>query len=54
MPIATVDPTTGRTLKTFDPLTPSELEDRLSRAHDRGQLPLDDLRSACRLVPRRS
>ena len=33
MPIATVDPTTGRTLKTFDALTPSELEDRLSRAH---------------------
>jgi len=32
MPIATVDPTTGRTLKTFDALTPAELEDRLSRA----------------------
>ncbi len=32
MPIATVDPTTGRTLKTFDALTPAELEDRLARA----------------------
>jgi succinate-semialdehyde dehydrogenase/glutarate-semialdehyde dehydrogenase len=32
MPIATVDPTTGRTLKAFDALTPAELEDRLARA----------------------
>ncbi len=32
MPLATTDPTTGRTLKTFDELTPAELEDRLARA----------------------
>jgi succinate-semialdehyde dehydrogenase/glutarate-semialdehyde dehydrogenase len=32
MPIATVDPTTGRTLKTFEPLSSADLEDRLSRA----------------------
>lgn len=32
MAIATVDPTTGQTLKTFDALTDAELEDRLSRA----------------------
>ena len=30
--IATVDPTTGRTLKTYEPLTPAELDDRLDRA----------------------
>ena len=34
MPIATVDPTTGETLKTFDALTPDELEQRLQRAAD--------------------
>jgi succinate-semialdehyde dehydrogenase / glutarate-semialdehyde dehydrogenase len=32
MPIATVDPATGETLRTFDPLTDAELEDRLARA----------------------
>jgi succinate-semialdehyde dehydrogenase / glutarate-semialdehyde dehydrogenase len=32
MPIATVDPGTGETLRTFDPLTDAELEDRLARA----------------------
>ena len=32
MPIATVDPTTGRTLKTFDALSAADLEDRLARA----------------------
>jgi succinate-semialdehyde dehydrogenase / glutarate-semialdehyde dehydrogenase len=32
MPIATVDPTTGETLKTFDALTPEQLEDKLARA----------------------
>jgi succinate-semialdehyde dehydrogenase/glutarate-semialdehyde dehydrogenase len=32
MAIATVDPATGRTLKTFDALTDAELEDRLARA----------------------
>ncbi|WP_037606041.1 NADP-dependent succinic semialdehyde dehydrogenase [Streptacidiphilus rugosus] len=33
MPIATVDPATGETLKTFDPLTPEEVERRLATAH---------------------
>ena len=32
MPIATVDPATGRTVRTFDALTDAELEDRLARA----------------------
>lgn len=32
MAIATVNPTTGETLKTFEPLTAAELDDRLSRA----------------------
>ncbi len=32
MPLATIDPTTGRTLKTFDALTPAEIDDRLARA----------------------
>ncbi len=32
MAIATVDPSTGETLKTFAPLTSAELEDRLARA----------------------
>jgi len=32
MAIATVDPSTGQTLKTFDALTDAELEDRLARA----------------------
>lgn len=32
MPIATVNPTTGETLKTFDPFGPREIEDRLEKA----------------------
>ena len=32
MPIATVNPATGETLKTFDPLTPGEVERRLERS----------------------
>jgi succinate-semialdehyde dehydrogenase/glutarate-semialdehyde dehydrogenase len=32
MAIATVSPTTGQTLKTFDPLTDAEIEDRIARA----------------------
>ncbi len=32
MAIATINPTTGETLKTFDPLTAPELEDKLGRA----------------------
>ncbi len=32
MAIATVNPTTGETLKTFEPLTDAELDDRLTRA----------------------
>jgi len=32
MAIATINPTTGETLKTFEPLTDAELEDRLARA----------------------
>jgi succinate-semialdehyde dehydrogenase/glutarate-semialdehyde dehydrogenase len=32
MAIATINPATGETLKTFEPLTDAELEDRLSRA----------------------
>jgi succinate-semialdehyde dehydrogenase/glutarate-semialdehyde dehydrogenase len=32
MAIATINPTTGQTLKTFEPLTDAELEDRLARA----------------------
>ena len=31
MAIATTDPRTGRVLRTFDDLTPAELEDRLAR-----------------------
>ncbi|EST24788.1 hypothetical protein N566_24855 [Streptomycetaceae bacterium MP113-05] len=34
MPIATVNPATGETLKTFDPLGPREIEDRLAAARD--------------------
>ena len=34
MPIATINPATGETLRTFDPLTEAELEDRLARAAD--------------------
>ncbi|GHF04448.1 NADP-dependent succinic semialdehyde dehydrogenase [Streptomyces morookaense] len=33
MPIATVNPATGETLKTFDPLGPEEIERRLATAH---------------------
>ncbi|MFR9673675.1 NADP-dependent succinic semialdehyde dehydrogenase [Streptomyces sp. TR06-5] len=33
-PIATVDPTTGQTLKTFDPLGQDETDRRLAAAHD--------------------
>ncbi len=32
MPIATTNPATGQVLRTFDPLTAAELEDRLARA----------------------
>ena len=32
MAIATLNPATGETLKTFDPLTPAEIEERLGRA----------------------
>jgi succinate-semialdehyde dehydrogenase / glutarate-semialdehyde dehydrogenase len=32
MPIATINPTTGETVKTFDPLTGDQLDDRLERA----------------------
>ena len=32
MAIATVNPATGQTVQTFDPLTAAELEDRLARA----------------------
>ncbi|TAL12329.1 MAG: aldehyde dehydrogenase family protein, partial [Frankiales bacterium] len=32
MAIATIDPTNGETLKTFEPLTPAQLEGRLARA----------------------
>ncbi len=34
MAIATVNPATGETLKTFEPLTPAQLQDRLTRARD--------------------
>jgi succinate-semialdehyde dehydrogenase / glutarate-semialdehyde dehydrogenase len=34
MPFATVDPTTGRTLRTFDPHSPEEVEARLRRAEE--------------------
>ncbi|MDT0382192.1 NADP-dependent succinic semialdehyde dehydrogenase [Streptomyces sp. DSM 42041] len=34
MPIATVNPATGETLKTFDALGPREIEDRLAAAHE--------------------
>ena len=34
MPIATINPATGETLKTFDALTAGELDDRLQRASD--------------------
>ena len=33
MPIATVSPATGETLKTFEALGPEEIEQRLARAH---------------------
>jgi hypothetical protein len=32
MAIATINPATGETLKTFDPLSGAEIEDRLERA----------------------
>ena len=32
MAIATIDPTTGQTLKTFEPLSPADVEDRMARA----------------------
>ena len=32
MAIATINPATGETLKTFEPLSDEELEDRLARA----------------------
>jgi succinate-semialdehyde dehydrogenase/glutarate-semialdehyde dehydrogenase len=32
MPIATVNPATGETLRTFDPLGPAEIEERVARA----------------------
>ena len=32
MAIATISPVTGETLKSFDELTPEELEDKLARA----------------------
>ena len=32
MAIATIDPTTGKTLKTFTPLTDAEIEDKLALA----------------------
>jgi succinate-semialdehyde dehydrogenase/glutarate-semialdehyde dehydrogenase len=34
MAIATINPATGETLKTFDPLSDAELDARLARAHD--------------------
>ena len=34
MPIATIDPTDGRVLQTFDPLTDAHVEERLARAVD--------------------
>ncbi|MFG1924147.1 NADP-dependent succinic semialdehyde dehydrogenase [Cryptosporangium sp. NPDC048952] len=34
MPIATIDPTDGRVLKNFDPLTDAQIEERLARAVD--------------------
>lgn len=34
MPIATINPTTGETIKTFEPLTAAELEAKVRRAHD--------------------
>ena len=32
MPIATINPATGETLRTFDPLTDAELDDRIAQA----------------------
>ncbi|MFJ6700254.1 NADP-dependent succinic semialdehyde dehydrogenase [Streptomyces sp. NPDC091272] len=34
MPIATVDPSTGETLETFEPLSPEQIEERLAKAED--------------------
>ncbi|HEX4903841.1 MAG TPA: NADP-dependent succinic semialdehyde dehydrogenase [Acidimicrobiales bacterium] len=34
MPIATINPATGETLRTFEPLTDAELEERLARADE--------------------
>jgi succinate-semialdehyde dehydrogenase/glutarate-semialdehyde dehydrogenase len=34
MPIASVNPATGQTLRTFEELTDAELETRIARAHD--------------------
>src|SRR5437867_2225104 len=33
MPIATINPTTGETLRTFDPLSATEIQGRIARAH---------------------
>jgi succinate-semialdehyde dehydrogenase/glutarate-semialdehyde dehydrogenase len=35
MPIATINPTTGETVKTFTPASPSQIDAALARAHDR-------------------
>jgi len=34
MPIASINPTTGQTLKTFEPLTKAQIEEKLQRASD--------------------
>jgi succinate-semialdehyde dehydrogenase/glutarate-semialdehyde dehydrogenase len=32
IPIATINPATGETLRTFEPLAPSQIENKLARA----------------------
>src|SRR6266550_3537458 len=34
MPIASINPTTGETLKTFESLTKAQIDEKLQRAHD--------------------
>ena len=51
MPIATINPATGETLRTFDPLTDTELDDKIAHAaQDVPDLPPDPARRARRLA----
>ena len=51
MAIATINPATGETVQTFDPLTAAELEDKLARAAAAARdVPADQRRRPDRLA----